>query len=397
MTVTIEPEHIVTTPTVRGGLRRIRFWIAAAVLVLLTVVGYNLVSPPSLTALPLAANGTGETGSQALVRVLQQHGISVAVTSSLSATRAAVHAADRTTILVYDPSGYLDAGQRTTLTGLAAQVIVIAPSASALRNFAPGVSPAATSRSTLAAHCSLPAARNAGTIADSGHAYRVSADAENAMTCFPSGAHAYSLVRIATATGSVTVVGATNAFTNEFIADRGNAALAVNLLGATPRLVWYLPSIEDIQAAGRGESLTQAAPGWIEPLSILLLLVVVAAGVWRGRRFGPLVVERMPVIVRASETMEGRARLYQSSSARLRSLDALRIGAIERITRVSGLARTASVDDVIAAVAAATRRDLQTVRALLVDEVPQSDAALVRLSDDLLQLERDVAAAARPS
>ena len=64
---------------------------------------------------------------------------------------------------------------------------------------------------------------------------------------------------------------------------------------------------------------------------ILLLLVFLAAAFWRGRRLGPLVVENLPVVVRASETMEGRARLYQKSSARLHALDALRIGAIQRL------------------------------------------------------------------
>jgi hypothetical protein len=99
------------------------------------------------------------------------------------------------------------------------------------------------------------------------------------------------------------------------------------------------------------------------------------------------------VIVRASETMEGRARLYQSSSARLRALDALRVGTIQRVARLCGLSRRASLDEVIGAAAAATGRPPQVVRELLVGANPVSDSELVRLSDELLLFERDVAAA----
>jgi hypothetical protein len=105
------------------------------------------------------------------------------------------------------------------------------------------------------------------------------------------------------------------------------------------------------------------------------------------------VVENLPVVVRASETMEGRARLYQKSSARLHALDALRIGAIQRLATQCGLSRLAEVDEVVAAVAALTDTDRIRVGDLLVDAVPATDRELVRLSDDLLELERAVRAA----
>ncbi len=118
--------------------------------------------------------------------------------------------------------------------------------------------------------------------------------------------------------------------------------------------------------------------------------MVIAAGIWRGRRFGPLVVENLPVTVRASETMEGRARLYQKSSARLRALDSLRIGTIARLARSCGLPRLATVEEVVAAVAPLTGRPVTEVRGLLIDRHPASDAELVVLSDELLELERNV-------
>jgi hypothetical protein len=397
MTVITEPEQAVTTPTIGRLLRGSRFWLILAGIIVLAIIGYNILTPTAIDTKPLSADGTGETGAGALVAVLAQHGVSVTATSTLDATADSISSARATTVFVYDPSDYLDATQRTRLAGIAAHVVVLAPSAAALRSFAPGLASAGLAQTTLTAHCGAAAAIKADTITDGGQSYRTNGAADVVHACFPSDAGEYSMVQLRTATGDLTVVGTTNAFTNEYISDRGNAALAINLLGSTSHLVWYLPSIEDVGASGRTESITTAAPHWIVPLMLLLLFVVIAAGVWRGRRFGPVVVERLPVIVRASETMEGRARLYQASSARLRALDALRVGTIQRVAVLCGLPRRASLDEVIGAAAAATGRDARSVRDLLLDLTPRNDGELVRLSDDLLVFERDVATATRPT
>jgi len=126
------------------------------------------------------------------------------------------------------------------------------------------------------------------------------------------------------------------------------------------------------------------------------VLTALAAAFWRGRRFGPLIVENLPVTVRANETMQGRARLYEKSSARLRALDSLRIGTVERIASLCGLSRLASVDDVVVSAAAVTGLAVDQVRHVLLDAVPATDRELVELSDRLLTLERAVAASVTP-
>jgi hypothetical protein len=192
--------------------------------------------------------------------------------------------------------------------------------------------------------------------------------------------------------GTLSILGLGSVLQNDTIASKGDAALALNLLGAHRTLIWYISSYADLQE-GDTPSLADLTPGWVTPLMLLLLLVGVAAAVWRGRRFGPIVVENLPVVVRASETMEGRARLYSRAKARLRALDSLRIGTVDRLARAVGLPRTATVGEVTDAVAALTGRDRVTVSALLLDAVPSSDAELVRLSDELLTLETAVATA----
>jgi hypothetical protein len=396
MTDTLTPEQVVTTPTLRALLRTSRFWLIAAGVIVLAVVGYSILTPPALDSAPLSPVGTGQTGAKALVSVQREHGVTVSATTSLTAAASQITTKGATTVFVYDPSDFLDAEQRAHLATLAAHIVLLAPSPAALKDFAPTLASAGAATTTLTAHCELGAAVRANAIADGGSAYRVKDSAGVSHTCFPT-AHGFALVQLEHRGGDLTVVGTTKAFTNEFIGDRGNAALAINLLGSTRNLIWYRPSIDDVGAGGHTQSIADAAPHWIEPLLILALLVVIAAGVWRGRRFGPLVVERLPVIVRASETMEGRARLYQASSARLRALDALRIGTVQRVARLCGLSRRASLDEIIGASAVATGRDSASVRDLLVTIEPLSDSELIRLSDALLEFERDVAAATLPS
>jgi hypothetical protein len=104
------------------------------------------------------------------------------------------------------------------------------------------------------------------------------------------------------------------------------------------------------------------------------------------------VIENLPVVVRSSETTQGRARLYEKNAARGHSLDALRMGTLSRLAGVCGLSRTATVEEIIATVAALTGHDPSTVRDTLIAAVPRNDRDLVTLSDQLLALEENLRA-----
>ena len=392
-TVLTEPEQTVLTPTARATFRRSRFWLVAVAFVVVVVVGYLLLTPPSLTDQPLAPTGTGMTGSRALVQVLRQHGVATTSATNLNDAESAVSDASATTVLMYDPDRFLDSDQLAQLRDIAAHVVVISPGANEVRALDRNISLIGDSTASPSAHCDLPAAVRAAKIADGGHAYRLAGEGTSYSRCFPSGDNDFTLIQNRTGATTLTIVGSTKSFENRYIGDSGNAALAINLLGSSKNLVWYLPSLEDVGAGGRTVTLAQSAPAWFPTFTVLVFLVLIAAAIWRGRRFGPLVIERMPVIVRSSETMEGRARLYQTSSARVRALDSLRIGTLTRIGRMCGLPRTADVDEIARSVATLLGRPFAEVRGVLVDALPGSDAELVHSSDELLRLESDVAGA----
>lgn len=396
MTVATAPsghtESEVLTASPRGVLRRRRGLIALVVVLVAVVIALVAIrSTPSASTDALDTTNPAPQGSRALGQVLRAHGVTVTQTDSLRTTRAAVGDPDDTTVLLFDPNGIMTSDQRSRLLDLGTDLVVVEPGLLALDDVAPDLGLAGEVSGTFPAGCEVPAAVTAGSVSGSGLGYRATDATPGAAACFTRDGVS-GLVQLDDGFQKVTVLGLGTTLENGTIARRGDAALALNLLGEHRHLVWYLSSYADLQE-GATPTLAELTPRWVTPLLILLSLSALAALIWRGRRFGPIVVENLPVVVRASETMEGRARLYAHANARLRALDALRIGTIDRLARLTGLPRTATVDEVIDAVSALLARDRGAVASLLLDAVPSNDAALVHFSDLLVTLEADVARA----
>jgi hypothetical protein len=214
--------------------------------------------------------------------------------------------------------------------------------------------------------------------------------------CYPVGDSFGLLVLESSDGGRVAAVDGAALFTNEHLAENGNAALAANLMGRHPLVVWYHPALGDTDLSDTSPTIGDLTPPWVSPVIVLLLVAGIAAGIWRGRRFGPLVAERLPVTVRASETTEGRARLYAQSRDAVHAADQLRIGALDRLARLLGLGPSASAVDISDAAASRAGFDHAAVRRALLDDLPSGDADLVALSLQLRQLEDAVHAAVRP-
>ncbi|MFF1878044.1 DUF4350 domain-containing protein [Leifsonia sp. NPDC058230] len=398
-------EATAITPTVRQAGRRSIPWIVLAVIaVLVALVGILFSGRAVNVGTPLDLANPGPVGSQAVVEVLRQQGVGVFGASTLDEVRG--HATDDTTVLVYDPDGNLDADGYDSLTSVASTIVVVEPGFRTLEQLAPGVDAAGrpSGSGVLAAGCSVPAAVAAGRIdphptgntegATVPGTFRLGDS--GATGCFRSSTGQYSLVESTVEGRTVFLLGSASILMNDGAARSGNAALAFNLLGEHRTLVWYLPSVLDRPVTGPPD-LSALTPGWVTPVVILLIVVAIAAAFWRGRRFGPLVIENLPVVVRAGETREGRARLYQRSSARLRAADSLRIGSLGRLAGLAGLPQAATTTEIADAVAAITGRERTAIRGLLLDDVPGTDAQLIALSDHLAELERATAAAVSPT
>ncbi len=389
-----DPAQESLTPTVGRAARRAAFWVVIGVVVLAVVVLLLVLRGRAVAGIPLAADNPAPQGAMAVAEVLRQQGVDVIETGSLAETEDALEGRSHdATVLLWDIDLLLDADQHDRLLLAGGDLVVLDPTFLELEDLAPGVAQAGASDGEFDADCDLGAVEKAGSVDAAGSAYRIVDDVD-AVGCLADDDR-YGMVQVERAGATITLLGLTEVLMNGEITKAGNAALALNLLGAHDTLVWYIPTVDDLSDQAP-QSIADLTPAWVTPAAIMLLLAALGAVLWRIRRVGPLVVENLPVVVRASETMEGRARLYERSNSRLHALDALRVGTVTRLATTCGLSRTASVGEVVDAVAALTGRDRTAVADILIDHAPSSDAELVHLSDQLLRLETDAAERARP-
>jgi hypothetical protein len=384
-------------PSGRPALAGWRQWRAPVVVVLVVLLGGLVVAllqvRPPVTG-PLDPNDTGPAGAHALAALLQTRGQTV--TRAGSAAAAAAQARSPGTTLVVTSPHQLSGDDLAILARLPAALVLVAPGHDALAALAPAVTlagPAGPVRD-LPPRCGLHGAAAAGT-ADLGGLLLRSA-AAGAWHCYPPSAAAPAsfsfVVRYDGPGHLVTVLGTDAPLANQNLGASGNAALALNLLAASPRIVWLVPGPLATAAAGPPgqRSLTSLVPGPVYAVAIQLGIVVLVLALWRMRRLGPLVTEPLPVVVRACETVEGHGRLYRSRRARDRAAAALRDAALGRIVARLGLPRGVTAGAACQELASRTGRDPGEIRAVLFGPVPGDDAALVKLAADLDALEGQV-------
>jgi hypothetical protein len=397
-------EATALSPTLRQTGRRAIPWIVlAAIAVLVALAGILLTGGRTHSGAPLDPGSAAPTGGKALAQVLAGRGVDVTSATSLEEVRDATAGGGAATVLVFDDAANLPSSAFDELARVAETIVVVEPTFAVLQEIAPGARASGEPSGPVRAGCAVRAAERAGQIDPRPTANTEGSSVpgtfrlqDDGASCFADTSGAATLVRTTYTGSTVYLLGSAALLMNDGVDRSGNAALGLNLLGHDRTLVWYLPGLTDRPVTGPPD-LASLTPGWVTPVLLLVVLVFVAAAVWRGRRFGPLVVENLPVVVRAGETREGRARLYQRSSARLRAADSLRIGTIGRLASATGLPRTASASEVADAAAVLTGQDRARVRRLLIDDVPHTDGDLIALSDSLTALERAIAAAVSPA
>jgi hypothetical protein len=235
---------------------------------------------------------------------------------------------------------------------------------------------------SLRPDCSLEVAQRAGSVRLGGVGY---ASGSATAGCYPRGGTP-TLLQV----GSTTLLGSGSLLTNAHLDQDGNAALAVGLLHPATKVLWLIPR-GDRAVTGERRSLHQLLPEWFDDALLQGAVALVLLALWRARRLGRVVVEPLPVVVRAAEAVEGRGRLYRSANARDRAAEALRSASRDAAARRLGLGPTGSPDSLAQAAAERTGRPAADVQALLYGPVPVDDASLVRLADALSRFDQEVA------
>ncbi|MFE5088803.1 DUF4350 domain-containing protein [Streptomyces sp. NPDC056638] len=397
--------EVTAAPTTSASLAPHQIWIRTRGLLLAVLV---LVAAGIALATMRSGDQHGRLdprsadrhGSRAVAELLKERGVSVHVVTTLD--EATAQAGPETTLLVASPNLLTPRQQselRATTDHSDGRTVLLAAGPPSVGTLVRGVRAESTGPvATRAPQCSLPAARNAGDVETGGFHY-ASDGLANTIACFP-GDGLPTLLLVEQGAGDTVLLGSPDLLYNDRLGNQGNASLALQLLGSRPHLVWYLPSLTDTSAAAENggdgahddRSFVDLIPrGWLWG-ALQLALAAVLAAIWRARRLGPLVAERLPVTIRASESTEGLARLYRRANARGRAADSLRAATRTRIAPLIGVSpRDAhSSATLIPAVSARLSTTGSDPQAVLFGPVPSDDAALVQLADQLDTLEREV-------
>ncbi len=363
-------------------------WVIVAALVLIVAfiaLRVSVTGPGDRGALD--PEGRNDAGALALAEILRDQGVDVDVYRSRAEARAAID--ENTTLVMANPYTLTDEALET-LMDPAERVVFLSTSTHLLKLLRIGENASGTLPS-VSAQCDAAEFADVGTI----RADRLFTPADGVNACF-GGAEGAAVLMDGRTSPLHAVVEGTRLFSNEYLAENGNAALALALLGQTDRVAWYVPSFDDSDIeAEPTATLGSLTPAWVTPAILLLIVAGIAIAISRGQRFGPLVAETLPVTVRASETMHGRARLTAKAADAPHAAQALRDGAQRRLARRLGLAAHAGVDEVADAASDRLRIPRGTLQALLAGPLPDDDAALIDLARRLDELEKAVEADTR--
>ncbi|RNI22161.1 DUF4350 domain-containing protein [Flexivirga caeni] len=346
----------------------------------LILVGVVLLAPRT-TDQPLDPDSAQGDGTRAVAQVLDQHGVHVSVVRRAAGLRGVAGA----TVVLTRPELLSAASLRRTMAAAAgARRLVIVDAdpqvVDALQLPVSGLEPVDSKPDP---YCTVPWLTGLRlTFAD------ISYTPEEGATCFgEGGSGAIAVLPASDQTPETVLLGSRAALTNKTITSADNAAIALRILGSADRVVWLAPTL-----ATADNPHTQGAkwPAWFRPGVWLAGAVVLVVMLWRGRRFGRLAVEPLPVVVPSDETTRSRGQLYRKARDRSRALAVLRMATRARLARYLGLAANAPPDELVARTSQAAGSDPRHTAELLYGTDPPDEASMVTLAQDLHQLERQV-------
>ncbi|MGB3732395.1 DUF4350 domain-containing protein [Microbacterium sp.] len=329
----------------------------------------------------LSPSSPGPAGAKALAELARAQ--SVEITETRSRVEAASLLGPDTTLVLTDPYTLSDDGVRALLER-ADRVVLLTSSARMLRLLKLGTD-AWDGGGEAQPDCSVPEFARVGGI----EPQRTFVPAPGVDGCF-GGNESAAVLRRAADGRTITLVEGTELFSNEHLAENGNAALGLALIAQQRDVVWYVPDFADSDISSAQKTLGDLSPDWLTPAILLLMLAGVAAIWWRGRRFGPLVAESLPVTVRASETMRGRARLTAKAADSPHAGSAIRSGTLSRLAARLALGPRSSVEEVADAASDRLGVPRTSLYGLLGGPAPQDDRELVELARRLSELETAV-------
>ncbi|MEC4764643.1 DUF4350 domain-containing protein [Mycobacterium sherrisii] len=371
-------------PAAQAGTGRWRSWrwvaLTLVALGLIAWIGAYLTAPrPGPRMDP---ESTATDGAHALAALLRYGGVEVIVAENLGDVEKAARS---DTLILVAQSQYLTNDQQLQrLADVPGDLLLVEPTARTRAALLPGIRISSSAAFDVDPDCTLREAVRAGSVRFGPSDTFEAKDGRTMTRCYDG-----ALIRFRDGGRTVTAVGSSDFMTNDGLLHAGNAALAMNLAGDRPRLIWYAPHHAEGETSSPA-SIIDLIPDNVTWIVWQLWLVVLLVALWKGRRPGPLVAEDLPVVVRASETVEGRGRLYRSRRARDRAAAALRTATLQRLAPRLGLGPGAHPQAMVLTVAQRTGLDPGLVSYHLFGPPPGTDNDLLNLARALDEIERQV-------
>ena len=373
----------VVTPTARERFAAARPMIIVVVFTLLLAIAASILPQAGYNDAPVGIRNKEDDGARALAQVLGDHGISV---REVNAQQAA-SVDDNTTLVVIFPSRMTDAMAEAIETRANIVYVGLEESYGSSSTYLQGLHSGRTFKNSswVSPGCSSDGAARAQHLKSS--SYVLYGEARGWDLCFSDDGKNYAYAERNDSGRFRALIPDSVRLRNRAIAEAGNAALAINAIGRTPKVAWYSPTHTDYPT-GKSQDEMPTSP-YLMPAFLMVIAACLLAGFARGRRLGPLTSERLPIEVPASETLIGKARLMRSQRAYEHAAQALRSSTASRIATALGVAHTADRE---ALTHAMEQRGLPASRcsALLWGPPPTSEKALIRLANDLDALEKEI-------
>ncbi|WP_078311604.1 MULTISPECIES: DUF4350 domain-containing protein [unclassified Mycobacterium] len=370
-----------TSPRLRDRWRTWAWILAALTGIVVTAL---LVTKTPRPEGYLDPDAVTQRGGHALAQLLRDRGVTVTRATTISEVREAMRPGSQ--LMVLD-NGNISDEILDVLVEIPGDRLLLAPFSATRERLAAQVRITSYQGNEITEpRCDLREAQRAGVIQTYiGPTYTFTRPGPGQVSCY-----AGTLVRYQDGNQTITVLGDDTPLTNVQLAKQGNAALAMNLAGRSSHLVWYVPERPKVGTSAQPKSMGDLIPNQVSMAIWQLCIVVLLLAIWRGRRLGPVVAEKLPVIVRASETTEGRGRLYRSRRARDLASDSLREAARYRIVRRLGLPVDEIPQVITATVAERIGRNPVEIHHVLFGPVPTDDQQLSNLTQQLDIIERQV-------
>ena len=349
---------------------------------------------PSEKPLPLDPMNPKAEGSQALARVLARQDVDLTIVRTKKDLEKQLSKQENVTVVISDNRVGIGEGVPELLVSKKVRrSVVLAPTDEVLGQLKTDMAILSEGMAVAdpPSHCNNLLGK-ARTVSKVGLMYTpMGVMPQGSFQCMsqPGGAQVVLLPRTKDHPETLLLVSA-SWFVNGSITEDDNAAAALAALSPTQNVVWYSPSESNTAATGGiGFTTRDLLPNWVQPMMILLAWVFLLFAFWRGRRFGRLATEPLPVVVKASETTQSLGRMYAQACEPEPMIAALQEQLRPRLARALYLPSSAGQQALVSALARRSGRKEQELLYLLYGS-PTTESEMVSMARGLTALEQEV-------